>query len=351
MGEAVDSAPMAKGDVAREILIIKPSSLGDIIDTLPAVGAIRRLCPNARISWLVKSEWAAILDRHPFVDRVMAVPFQWTRLQSIIRAVRSGVFDWVIDFQGLFRSAALGALAQAPLRIGFADAREGATWFYHRRVPVAADVIHAVDRCLAMAGALGADVSRIDFGFPRAGAPDPQVAALLQEGGWAADAPFAVIHPLSRRQNKCWPAARFRAVAERLISDRCALIFIGSDGERDDIAALLAPMKRPAINAAGRLTLSALLLLLQRATLYIGNDSGPMHMAAAVGVPVVALFGPTDPQKVGPYGAEHVVIRKGIDCSACSRHRCLRDNACMTAISVEDVFQAVTARWEDRLRR
>ncbi len=341
---------MEPRDAPREILITKPSSLGDIVDALPAVGAIRRRFPAARISWLVKSEWAAVLDRHPYVDRVIAVPFRWSRTQEVVRAVRGIPFDWVIDFQGLFRSAALGALTGAPLRVGFADAREGAPCFYSQLVKVASGVTHAVDRCLSIAGALGAEVGRVDFGFPKTPKANPQVAALLREGGWEVDAPFAVIHATSRRQNKCWPAERFRTVAAGLIADGRAVIFIGGDAERDEIAALLSPMKRPAINAAGRLTLRESLSLLQRAALCICNDSGPMHIAAAVGTPVIALFGPTDPRKVGPYGAGHVVIQKGSDCSACSRHRCVRDNACMTAISVEEVQKVVMARWDDLTR-
>ncbi|TAK05878.1 MAG: lipopolysaccharide heptosyltransferase II [Candidatus Manganitrophaceae bacterium] len=327
----------------REILVIKPSSLGDIIDALPAVGAIRRRYPSARISWLVKSEWAAVLQGHPFIDEVIAVPFSWRAVPRLIQAVRRRPFDLVVDLQGLLRSALLGAATGASLRIGFSAAREGASRFYTDRVAVPEGIVHAVDRYREVARALGCEVSRVDFGFPASEEAAAGIDRLLTGFGLSASAPFIVIHPTARWESKKWVPARFAELADWLIREKKnPIVFVGSKGEREEGNRIVQQMKQPAINAAGRTTLPELAELIRRAECFICNDSGPMHLAAAVGTPVVALFGPTDPRKIGPYGAGHQVIRKGISCDGCHRNRCVRENECMRAISVEEVIKKIS---------
>ncbi|MDC4223301.1 MAG: hypothetical protein MPW15_03390 [Candidatus Manganitrophus sp.] len=140
--------------------------MGDIIDALPAVGAIRKRFPSARISWLVKPEWAGILKGHSAIDEVIAVPFRWGEVRQLIQAVRKRPFDLVVDLQGLLRSAILGHATGASVRIGFSAAREGAPWFYTDRVPIPEGVVHAVDRYRRMAKALGCDVEGVHFDIP-----------------------------------------------------------------------------------------------------------------------------------------------------------------------------------------
>ncbi|MBI3802819.1 MAG: lipopolysaccharide heptosyltransferase II [Nitrospirae bacterium] len=337
---------MARGITGRnyrEVLILKPSSLGDVIDALPAVGAIRKGYPSARISWLVKSEWAPVLTGHPYIDEVIAVPFAWGAVPQLIRAVRRRPFDLVVDLQGLSRSALLGAATTASVRVGFAAAREGAPWFYTDRVVVPEQSVHAVDRYREVARALGCDVARIDFGISISAEADRAVDRLLPKIGLSAPGPFSVIHPTARWESKKWLPARFAELADRLIGEKQrSIVFVGSRGEREEVGRIVGMMKQPAGNAAGETTLPELAALIRRAQSFICNDSGPMHLAAAVGTPVIALFGPTDPRKVGPYGAGNRVIRKEFSCAGCHRNRCVRENECMRAISVEEVIKEIS---------
>jgi len=330
-----------KRDPFQKILIIKPSSLGDIIDALPAVGSIRKQYPSACISWLVKSEWGSLLNGHPFIDEVIAAPFAWRGISRLIGAVRRP-FDLVVDLQGLLRSALLGAATGAPVRIGFASAREGASRFYTDRVTIPERTVHAVDRYREIARALGCDVSRIDFGIPISRESAAGIDRLLSGVGFSPSDRFIAIHPTARWESKKWMPTRFADLADWLIREkRNPIIFVGSKGEREEVEQIVRRMKQPAINVAGETTLSELAELIRRAECFICNDSGPMHLAAAIGTPVVALFGPTDPSKIGPYGAGHKIIRKEISCAGCHRDRCVRDNECMRAISVEDVIETI----------
>jgi lipopolysaccharide heptosyltransferase I len=329
----------------RNILVIKPSSLGDIIDALPAVGAIRRHFREAHIAWLVKSEWAPILIGHPFIDEVIAVPFQWRGLPQILQAIRRRrPFDLVIDLQGLFRSAALGYLTGAARRIGLAEAREGAPWFYTDTVAIPKSVTHAVERSLRVAAALGADPQPVAFGLSRTEAAAAEADRFMETAGFSA--PFVLLHPAARWERKRWPPERFAQVGDWLLQNGTVPVFTGGSGDHNALQQICLIMnRRGGINGAGRLTLTGLAELQRRALYFIGNDSGPMHLAAAVGTKVVALFGPTDPNRVGPYGTGHRVIQKRNDCIGCHRGACVHQNRCMKAIQVEDVQTAIETAW------
>lgn len=329
----------------REILIIKPSSLGDIIHALPAVGAIRKRFDRARISWLVKPEWAGLLKGHPFIDEVISTPFSTGNLPGLVRAVRRRRYDLVVDLQGLFRSAFLGWITGAPVRLGFSEGREGAPWFYTDQVFVPVGVDHAVDRYRLVAKALGGLLQEADFGLVVPPEAVSSVDRLLSGAGFGGP-PFAVVHPTARWESKKWPAERFARLADWLVAEKkMPLLFIGGEGEREEIGRIISSMKEPAFNAAGQSTLLESAELIRRGRFFICNDSGPMHLAAAMKTPVFALFGPTDPGKVGPYGPGHTVIQEKVDCLGCGRGRCVRENQCMKAISVEEVQQAIEEKW------
>lgn len=332
----------------QEILIVKPSSLGDVIHALPAVGAIRRRYKQARISWLIKSDWGPIIDGHPFIDEVLAVPFSWRSLQAMIHAVRKRTFDLVVDFQGLFRSAVLGFLSSAPVRIGLANSREGAPFFYTDCVAIPQGVEHAVDRYRLVAEALGAGDDQVDFGIDPSMEAIASVDHLMAKVGLSKAAPFVLIHPTARWENKKWDRERFAKLGDWLVGEKdLPLIFVGSHGERSEIDQIISSMKQSAVNLAGKTSLIELAELSKRAYFFVCNDSGPMHLAAAMGAPIFALFGPTDPKKVGPYGSRNTVIRKEVDCTGCRRDRCIQEKRCMNAILVEDVIETIKSRWQE----
>ena len=326
----------------QRILLIKPSSLGDIIHALPTAAVLRGAFPSASLTWLVKREWAEVLEANPHVDHVMPLDFSMRGWSSAVRAIRSGRFDLVVDLQGLFRSALLGWLSGAPVRVGFSGGREGSSLFYTRRVPVPS-ALHAVDRCLMLAWALGASREqsrRLEFPLPQDPAAESRVTGFLLAEGIAPDAILAAVNPSARWPTKQWSPASFAAVADRLQVEGAVVVIVGARADRSVIEDVMGRMRRPPIDLGGKTGLKDLIALFRRLRLLITNDSGPMHLAAAVGVPVVALFGPTDPARTGPYGTGHAVLRSGISCSPCLRRHCT--NAlrmeCLTSIGPERVI-------------
>src|SRR5437879_12302523 len=184
--------------VYSSILIIKPSSLGDIVHALPTVAALRRRFPSAKITWLVKREWAAVLEGNPYLDEVLALDLSPKGWPSAIRAVRAGRFDTVVDLQGLLRSALLGWISGAPARIGFANGREGSPWFYTGRVPVPSPSMHAVDRYLLTAKYSGDDPAEVQpsrFPLPHDAQAEARVEVLLASAGVQAGATLVAMNP------------------------------------------------------------------------------------------------------------------------------------------------------------
>ncbi len=329
----------------RHILFIKPSSLGDIVHAMPACAAIHRAYPKARLTWLVKRKWAGLVERIDGVDRVWPVESTLKGWLSQVSPLRAERFDLVVDLQGLFRSAAIGWLGGSSLLVGFANGREGSPWFYSRRVPVPQLEMHAVDRYLLVAKAVGA----VESGAPEFRFHIPQtdyekVDRLLNRSGITPETRWVAMNVSARWPTKRWPAASFAEVADRLQQDGSgAAVMIGGPDERADVAAVIGMMKTPAIDLAGATTVGLLPALLSRASLLITNDSGPMHIAAAVGTPVVALFGPTSAARTGPYGLGHRVLTTELSCRPCLSRTCQNpvQLECLTRISPEHVFGAV----------
>ena len=329
----------------RHILLIKPSSLGDIVHAMPTCAAIRRAYPKARLTWLVKHQWAGLVERIHGVDRVWPVESTFNGWFSQVSLLRAERFDLVVDLQGLFRSAAIGWFSGSPLLVGFANGREGSPWFYSRRVPVPQLEMHAVDRYLLVAKAVGAGESGTpEFRFRIPQTDFEEVDRLLSRSGATLGTNWIAMNVSARWPTKRWPAAAFAEVADRLQQERCgAVVLIGGPDEREDVAEVRRMMKTPATDLAGATTVGLLPALLSRASLLITNDSGPMHVAAGVGTPIVALFGPTSPARTGPYGPGHRVLTTEISCRPCLSRTCQNSVQleCLTRISPEQVFAAV----------
>ena len=332
----------------RRLLIIKPSSLGDIVHALPTVAALRRRLPSAKLTWLVKREWAEVLDGNPDLDEVLAVDLSMKGWPAAIRAVRARRFDVVVDLQGLLRSAMLGWMSGAPVRIGFANGREGSPWFYTDRVSVPAVSMHAVDRYLLIARALGAEPEKPGpsaFPLPHDAGAEVKVDALLAAADVQMGTVLVALNPSARWPTKRWPAESFAAVGDRLQQQvGVRVVVVGGAEDRPIWEAVMRAMRTAPIDLAGKTTMKELIALLRRLQLFITNDSGPMHLAAAVGTPVIALFGPTDPTRTGPYGAGHAILRSGIPCSPCFSRRCTNavTMECMTTIHPQQMIESAT---------
>ncbi|MDZ4732378.1 MAG: lipopolysaccharide heptosyltransferase II [Nitrospirota bacterium] len=332
----------------RHILFIKPSSLGDIVHAMPAFSAIRRAYPKARLTWLVKRAWQGLVARIDGVDRVWPVESTLNGWLSQVPLLRAEHFDLVVDLQGLFRSAAIGWLSGSPLLVGFTNGREGSPWFYSRRVAVPQSEMHAVDRYLLVAKAVGAVESGTpEFRFRIPQTDHDEVDLLLSRSGLTPGTSWVAMNVSARWPTKRWPAASFAEVADRLQQEGYgAVVMIGGPDERVDVAAVRAEMKTPAIDLAGSTTVGLLPALLNKASMLITNDSGPMHIAAAVGTPVVALFGPTSAVRTGPYGVGHDVLTGKVPCSPCFSRTCHNTLPleCLKMVSPQQVLSVVRAQ-------
>ncbi len=330
----------------RRLLIVKPSSLGDVVHALPVVAALRRRFPSSKMTWLVKREWADVLEGNPDLDEVLAVDLTARGWPAAIRAVREGRFDLVVDLQGLLRSAVLGWASGSATRVGFANGREGSPWFYTHRVPVPDAPMHAVDRYLLMARFLGAESEKPGpsaFCLPRDPKAEARVEALLASAGGRAGMRMVALNPSARWMTKRWPAESFAAVGDWLQRQGgVRVVVVGGREERSAGAQVIRAMRTAPLDLVGRTTMKELIALLRRQRVFITNDSGPMHLAAAVGTPVIALFGPTDPARTGPYGAGHTVLRSGVPCSPCFSRRCANvvEMECLATIRPQQVTDA-----------
>jgi heptosyltransferase-1 len=340
----------------RRILIIKPSSLGDVVHALPVLAVLRRSWPAAHIAWLVSSSFAPLLDRHPMLNEV--IPFDRAHFGRIWRSprifadfwrlvakIRRRRFELVIDQQGLIRSGLLALLSGARRRVGFATAREGAWLFYSHRVKPAATVEHAVDRNLLLAKALGLQVEEPEF--PLALQPSERAAAkdLLTEAAGGQLEAFTAIVPGARWKTKRWPADRLAALIDRLQSHglpRCVLL--GSPNDRAVADEIVRTCRSDVVNLVGRTDLKELTALMDLASCVVCHDSGPMHIAAALAKPMVAIFGPTNPARTGPYSPTASVVTHPVPCAPCYRRTCpYQHHNCMRRLDVERVFNAVRA--------
>lgn len=332
----------------RRILIIKPSSLGDVVHALPTLQALRGRFPRAHIAWLVKQQWAGLLERTEGLDEVWPVEPGFKGWLSEVPRLRATSFDLVVDLQGLFRSGAMAWLTGCSTRIGFANAREGSPFFYTHRVPVRAPDMHAVDRYLLVAAALGTAVTGApEFRLRSLPADRREVSDLLDRRGLQAGIPWIAVNVSARWPTKRWPLEFFAAAADRIQQDKLGSVaLIGGPDDRAAAQAVKELMRAAPVDLTGATTPALLPALLESAALLMTNDSGPMHVAAAVGTPVVAFFGPTSPLRTGPYGKEHRALVSGIPCSPCFSRTCRNTVhlACLKNISPDQAIEAVRSQ-------
>jgi lipopolysaccharide heptosyltransferase I len=339
-----------------KILIVKLSSIGDVVQTLPALSVLRKGHPDATIDWLVEDAASDIIRDHPLLDEVIVVENRgWLRnFKGNLKTARylaGKRYDLVLDFQGLMKSGIWVFLTRGARRIGFANAREFSQFSLNEKLPPYDPERHAVCRYLDLAKYAGGVVSPDEPTFP---APPihigeeekKRVEALLAEGGITAGTPFFIVNPCARWETKLWPERRF-AKLTTLLTERFGMkaVIVGSEADLGEALRINVLAGDAALNLAGRTTLKELAYLMSKAKFVVTLDSGPMHIAAAVGAKVFALFGPTAPWRTGPHGEDHSVIRKDIDCSPCFEKSCVEPR-CMDEMSVEDVVGAIEKQKE-----
>lgn len=332
-----------------KVLIIKPSSLGDIVHSLAFLSAIKRRYPHIELHWVVAKGFEGMLEGHPLIKKLWVInKDEWknlsrihttiTGLRGLFRGLKAEKFDYVIDLQGLLRSGIITRATNAPFRIGFKEAREGSAVFYTHRVQTGKDV-HAVDKYLKVAAFLGCEIKDVSFPFPPPSAQCNKISDTLNKD----IGKYAVLVPGARWKTKRWPARSFGKLAAAL---PIKSVIVGSRADMhiaDEIAALSG---NKAVSLAGKTNLKELIEVIRRAGFMVCNDTGPMHIAAALGVHVFALFGPSSPVRTGPYGGRHTIIRRDIPCSPCYKKSC-KNIECMILIKPKEVFDLIEKQLHD----
>lgn len=365
------------------ILIVKLSAIGDVIHTLPSLAALRRCYPDADITWVVEEEAADLLSGHPDLNRVLISRRKtWIRdlrrgriiaplkeMRDFLRELRGRPYDLVIDFHGLFKSAVIVLLSGGKRKLGYNSLQEGSGLFYNEKIPEDMKK-HAVDRYLDFVryladGRQAGDTidcpeAASEFTIALGDEERGRVAALLdgqaenfdvadkgdkgegKSGREKAERRFVAVNPVAFWETKLWEEKKFADLCDR-IRQELGVGVILTGGTAEPLNRICAQMKTKTANLGGKTTLRDLAFLYGKAALVITTDSGPMHLAAAVGTPVVALFGPTDPARTGPYGPGHRIIRRRLECMPCFKKHC-KTRSCMNQITVEEVFAAVKER-------
>jgi heptosyltransferase I len=347
-----------EGQGKVNILIVKLSAIGDVIHTLPAVAALRQHYPDACITWVIEEAASDLIKGHPHLDRmIISRRKSWIsdlmsgrfgcagkEIRSFLRELNACHYDLVIDFHGLFKSAAIVFLSGGRRKLGYDSLQEMSGLFYNEKIPENMGK-HAVDRYLDFAHYLGVDAGTPEFVIPVQEENRTRIESLLKAGHIGEKDPFVAVSPQALWKTKLWEDEKFARLCERIIQElNIPVVFTGSEDKT--VKAIQSFMTLPSVNLAGRTTLRDLARLYQKAALLITTDSGPMHLAAAMKTPVVALFGPTDPGRTGPYGNGHMIIRMELTCSPCFSKTC-ETQRCMRDIKVEEVFEAVRRKMEE----
>ncbi len=327
----------------EKMLIIKPSSLGDIIHSLPFLAAIKAHFSQTEIHWVVAKGLHVLLENHPLIGKLWVInKDSWKTMayfSDTLREVRdlyTGLgrerYDVCVDLSGLLRSGLLTFASKAPIKIGFAESDEGSPFFYTHKIKGDMEH-HAIDRYLQIAKAMGCPVNDIQYPMPAFDLNPPICRSLPSE--------YAVIAPSAGKEANRWPARRFGELAAKLALP--AVVVCGK-GDAAIAAEVIAVSQGNAISLAGETSLLELLAVIKKARFFISNDTGPMHIAAAFQVPVFALFGPANPQRTGPYGPIHTVIKTDISCAPCYRWKPCEHWRCMEDLSVDHVLSVINQK-------
>jgi len=328
-----------------KILILKPSSLGDVIQAMPVLRLLKLHWPESEIFWWIDSGLAPLIENDRdltgivrFKRRRWAKPVNWPEIVYSVRWTRRQKFDLVIDLQCLFRSGIFAWFANGKSLIGLDEAREGARGFYDIAVRRESFYTHAADWYLAVLKRLNIPTDRKFDWIPERKSISAEV-----KRKWSADtARWIIVQPGARWLNKRWPVENFTELVRRLAAARPEFRFaiMGSADDSAAGAAITQAAPQQCLDLTGKISLPEMIEWIRLCELMISNDTGPMHVAAALGKPVIGIFGPTEPRRTGPYGQLQNVVRIDLPYAPCLKSRChyFKPMECLRAISPEMVF-------------
>jgi heptosyltransferase-1 len=328
------------------ILIVRLGALGDIVHTIPAAAALRAAMPDARIDWIVDARQRAIVDLVPVLDRVVTLQARTLRAWTdAVRELRTVAYDAALDFQGLMKSAMLARASGARRVAGFSiwHLREKTARPFYSETDEAPDEEganeHVIQKNLRLLRVVGVASTRIEFPIARV-----ESAACADVARAVGGEPFALINPSAAWPNKRWPAARFGEVAAFLREvRRMRAVVLWGPGE-EALADEVVNSSSGAALAAPPTDVADVLELSRRAALIVSGDTGPLHLAAAVGTPSVAIMGPTDPRRNGPWASDDVIVSRYEACGCHYDRRCHQQEWCLEPVTVSEVTAAIQQR-------
>jgi heptosyltransferase-1 len=343
----------------KKILIIRLSAIGDVVDVLPALRCLRSNFPEARISWLVEDRASQILSGHPDIDEVIVFPRKkWRReilkvnraistlsdVLSFYRKLHGERYDLVLDFQGNLKSGIMDMITGTENRIGFGKGfcKEFNYLFTRHKAYPQNKREHRIDKNLSLLKALGFDSKFQNPELPVSKSDQEYISTFIEENN-KCSVPIIVINPCTSEYGsyKRWSTINYARLADMILEKHdVKVIFIWGPNELEIANGIVAYMEQKALVSC-KTTIKQLIELIRCSDLYIGGDTGPLHIASTLCIPTVAIFGPKDPVLYGPYNENAVVISKELPCSPCRNRKC-SDPECLTTILPEEVFQAVS---------
>ncbi|MFQ5849132.1 MAG: glycosyltransferase family 9 protein [Candidatus Binatia bacterium] len=328
--------------MGKKILIVLHGSIGDVTRALPLANLLRRAYPDTRITWSIEPPAFPLVENHPAIDEVLVFERKlwWKSLGPFLRQIRLGAFDMVLDLQRHLKSGLISWLSGAPYRLGFhrLDSKEGNWIFNNRHIPFVGDGIPKLSHYLKFADFLGIHTAPVEWRLQCTPQEEERVVKRLQ----AVGSRFAVFFVGARWESKRWFSYQ-TALSATEVHRRYGLSIVLMGGEEDVPFAqeLEGYGMVPLTNWVGKSSLREAIGILSRASVAVGSDSGLMHLSAAVGTPVVSLWGATSPVRTGPYGYENLAIRGKAECSPCYLRKCPIERICMQSIEIDEVVAKV----------
>jgi heptosyltransferase-1 len=332
----------------KNILIVKLSAIGDVIHALPVAHALKQTYPDARITWVVEKPAYDLLTNNPDIDEIII--FDKPKFKSLTGLLSNGYtfskllkshhFDLAIDLQGLFKSAAISYLSGAPKRLVYCNARELSDKI-GQRICGNHEHGHVVDRYLDVAQHLGCKIDQVQFPMNITEIEVQKAEAIAHHAGLRLENPYVVLAPGTNWPSKCWPTTHFAKLADQLYDNNMIPVIIGGPNDKRLAEEIIANTKIPPVDLIGKTSLKQLAHIIKKSQAFVGGDTGPMHLAVAVGTRVVTMFGPTDPNRNGPYGENHSILTPDVPCICCWKRQCTKTPMCLETINADVVYQSI----------
>ncbi len=344
---------------SQKFLIVRLSAVGDVIRTLPAAKALKERYPSSSITWIVEEPSQDFLRSQPEVDEVILFPRKrWTKgikslrkiwgtlgeMRVFVEDLRRRRFDVVLDFHGILKSGLLSFLSGSPKRIGYdrGSTKEGNFLFSNVKVKLPRERISRFERNLALLKGMKLEAKKLQYSLHIPPEDREYVAAFfLKASPGSVKRPLIAIHPgtSAKAVFKRWRPDQYAQLADRLIRElNATVLFTWGDGELEWVEGIRKGMREPAFLGPKTESLTQLGEVYRHCDLYIGGDTGPMHIASFMGIPAVVIYGPTDPIENEPIG-NHIKVRKEVGCNPCHEYSC-KELFCIKAISADEVFEA-----------